>query len=100
MPAIIDPQAIRFVNEQVRPLCEQVRALMVKIDTMNTSWSAGISALFPNDTSALTDGHIAEGVSQLTGAQVVQAVSNMIALKTASNSQIIDKPCVRAISVT
>lgn len=98
--AITDPQAIRFVNEQVRPLCEQARALVARIDAMNTSWGAGINALFPNDTTALTDGRVAEGVSQLTGAQVTAAVGNLLALKTASNSQIIDKPCVRPLSAT
>lgn len=99
MTNIVDPQAIKFCNEQVRPLCEEARALMARIDAMNTSWGAGINAMFPNDASLVADGRDAEGVSRLTGANIQSVVGILLAIKTASNTQIISLPCVRALSV-
>jgi hypothetical protein len=99
MANIVNPEAIRFVNEQVRPLCEEARALMARIDALNTLWTSGLNAAFPNDVSPVVDNRDAEGASRLTGANVQSAVGTLLAIKTASNSQIIEKPCVRAISV-
>jgi len=100
MANIVNPEAIKFSNEQLRPLCEQARALMAKIDAMNTLWASGVNAMFPNDTSPVVDNRDAEGASRLTGANVQSAVGILNALKTASNTQIIEKPCVRVLSVT
>lgn len=97
--AITSPEAIRFVNEQVRPLCEEARALMARINAMQTLWFSGLNTVFPNDTTAVADNRDADGSSRLTGAHVNSAVGNLISIQTASNTQIIEKPCVRAISV-
>lgn len=70
---ITDPEAIRFVNEQVRPLCERARvrarAIKVEIDAMPTAGYGGLNSLLPSDSTALVTGRDAEGVSRLTGAQ-------------------------------
>lgn len=100
MTTITDPQAIRFVNEQVRPLCEEARALMARIDAMSIAWFAGINAKVPNDASAVADNRDAEGVSRLVGSDVNSAVGNLIALKSASNSQNLSLPCVRALTAS
>lgn len=100
MVAITDPEAIRFVNEQIRPLCEEVRALVARVGAMNTSWQAGINVKFPNDASAVTDNRDTEGISRLTGADIQSAVGILLAVTAASNSQIISKPCVRALSAS
>jgi len=97
--AITNPESIRFVNEQIRPLCEEVRALVARVGAMNTSWQAGLNVTFPNDSTAVADNRDAEGVSRLTGADIQSAVGILLAVTAASNSQIISKPCVRAISV-
>lgn len=99
MADITDPEAIRFVNEQLRPLCEEARALRARVDAMSTAWFAGLDDEFPNDTSPLLDGREAEGVSRLTGAQVVNAVSNLIAMSAAGNAEILSLPCVRPLDV-
>jgi hypothetical protein len=99
MPDVTDPEAIRFVSEQIRPLCEAARALNVRIDAMTTAWFAGLNADFPNDSSAVDDGREDEGVSRLTGANVNSAVGNLIAMKAASNSEILSLPCVRPLDV-
>lgn len=100
MAAIVDPIAIKFSNEQVRPLAEQLRALMVKITSVETDWFAGINTKFPNDASVVTDNRTAEGVSILTGADVNSFMSTAIAMRNAGNTQIVAKPCVRGLSVS
>jgi hypothetical protein len=99
MAAITDPQAIRFVNEQIRPLCEKLRALMVEITANETTWFAGLNIKFPNDISAVTDNREGEGVSRLTGADINSVMTIAIAMRNAGNTEIIAKPCVRGISV-
>lgn len=99
MTAITDPEAIRFVNEQIRPLAERLRAEMVLITSIETAWFAGINAEFPNDSSLVDDHRNAEGVSRLTGADINSIMSIAIGMRNAGNTQIISKPCVRALSV-
>ena len=100
MAAITDPVAIKFVNEQVRPMAEKLRAIMHEISGMSTDWFAGINTKFPNDTSAVADNRDAEGVTRLTGADINSLVGIAIAMSTAGNTEIIAKPCVRPLSVT
>lgn len=96
--AITNPIAIKFCNEQVRPLCELARALMAEIAAMSTDWNGGINAMFPNDSSAVVDNRDAEGISRLTGADIQSTVSILLAIASASNTQIVAKPCVRALT--
>jgi len=98
--AITNPEAIRFVNEQVRPLCEEAQAIIAKINAMQTSWFAGLNNSFPNDSTALDDGREAQGVSRLTGADINSAVGTLLAVAGASNAEIISKPCVRTLQAS
>lgn len=100
MPAIINPQAIVFCNEVLRPLAEQTRALKARITAANVTWGAGLNAVFTNDSSVVTDNRTAEGVSTLTGADIQQLMSGLLAVSAAVNDQVISKPCVRPIQVT
>ncbi len=100
MANIVSPEAIKFVNEQVRPLCEEARALMARIAAAQTLWFSGLNVQFPNDVSPVVDGRDADGSSRLTGAHVNSALSNLIAIQAASNTQIIEKPCVRALAAS
>lgn len=95
--AITNPEAIKFANEQIRPLCEEARAMVARIGAMQTAWFGGINVTFPNDTTAVTDNRDAEGVSRLTGADINSAVGILIAILNASNAQLIQKPCVRPL---
>lgn len=100
MTAITDPEAIKFVNEQIRPLAERLRAEMVLITSIETTWTGGMNAKFPNDTSAVQDNRDAEGVSRLTGADIQSLMSVAIGMRNAGNTQIVAKPCVRGLSVS
>jgi hypothetical protein len=96
--AITNPEAIRFVNEQIRPLCEKARALNAEINSMQTLWFSGLNVSFPNTVEVLEDNRVSEGVSILTGANINSAVGILAAMTTASNAEIIAKPCVRAFT--
>lgn len=96
--AITNPQAIKFVNEQVRPLAEELRAVMARLTSAQTDWFGGINALFPNDSTAVADNRDAEGVSRLTGQDINSLMSTAIAVLGASNTTIIAKPCVRPLT--
>lgn len=91
MAVITDPEALRFVNEQVRPLCEELRAFKARADAAKITWQAGLSAKFPNGDTV--QDRVAEGVSVLTGLEVQQAVGELFGVTP--NAQIISKPCVR-----
>lgn len=97
---VTDPQAIKFCNEQVRPLAEKLRALRVEIEAAQTDWFAGLNAKFPNDSGAVTDSREAEGVSRLTGADINSFMSIAIGMLNAGNAEIIAKPCVRSLTAS
>jgi len=59
----------KFMNERVRPSAEQMKALRVTLEDNLAKW-AEIAAEIPNDDTIIDDGRSAEGVTQLTGAQV------------------------------
>jgi hypothetical protein len=101
--AITDPRAIRFVNEEVRPLTEAMRALKARADAALVKWYGEISALTPNDIDAVDDGREAEGISRLTGADVNKLVVQLAAYQTQLDEtgviDVISKSCVRGLDV-
>lgn len=99
MPDIVDPEAVRYVNEVVRRLAEKARGLKAEILAAQTQWYAGLNVAIPNTTDLVADGREAEGVSRLTGADVNNAMGQLIALASAINDEIISKPCVRPLQV-
>tara|TARA_R100000005_G_scaffold92443_1_gene66031 strand:- start:1460 stop:1780 length:321 start_codon:yes stop_codon:yes gene_type:complete len=100
MADITDPEAIRFVNDYIRPMCENLRYMCARGKDWKIKWDGGLSADFPNDTSPVVDGRDAEGISRLTGAdiQAVSAVfSTLLADIDAAAEAAINKPCVRPL---
>lgn len=101
--AIDNPQAVKFVNESVRPKAERLRAIKAEIDAMMVDWFGGVNAMFPNDSTPVEDGREAEGVSRLTGEDVVGFIVVAQAVQTALNqagvADRIAKPCVRPLRV-
>lgn len=94
---ITDPQAIRFCNEVIRPLCEELRAVKAKIDAGTVTWIA-IQALVPNNAAEIVeDGRESEGVSRISGADVRAVVAILATVGTAVTDATIGKPCVRAL---
>jgi hypothetical protein len=99
--AITDPEAIKFVNEYIRPMCENIRYMNARGSDFALKW-ASIGSAFPNDPAEIVeDGRVSQGVSVLTGADInaVAAVfSTLIGeLAGATAAAIISKPCVRPL---
>lgn len=101
--AITDPQAIRFVNEAVRPLAERIRALRADIDAARATYDALPGPPFyGHGGEAVEDGREAEGVSRLTGNDVLAFVALALddlknTMGDAGNAATIAKPCVRSL---
>lgn len=101
--AINDPEAIRFCNEVVRPICERLRALKADIDAMRAAYDGGIGEhFFGHGAEPIEDGRAAEGVSRLDGNDVLAFVDlvpyQLKAFFDAAGVQnVISKPCVRTL---
>lgn len=100
--AITDPVAIRYANEVVRPMAEKLRSLKAEIDSHMLQWHGGIGAIFTAGmTEAVDDDREAEGVSRLTGNDVVGLVNQMSALQAqlagVGVMDVISKPCVQPL---
>jgi len=102
MADITDAQAIRFANEQVRPLAEKMRALKAEIDAALVDWNGGINTTVGSSgDDTLADGREAEGISRLTAADISNLVTQLTAYQTqldqAGVADVISKPCVRPL---
>jgi len=98
MADITDPQALKFVNEQIRPLAEALRAVKARSDAALVDWYAGLDALFPNDASPVQDGREAEWVSRLVGTDVHNLVYLLATVVAPMVDSVIAKPCVHPLS--
>lgn len=98
---ITNPEDIRYCNETVRPLAEHVRSLKANIDSAMSRWHAGgVGARFVAALGeTVEDGRESEGVSRLTGNDVVGLVVQLEAIQTLLNQSgvpaVVAKPCVR-----
>lgn len=99
MADVTDPEAVRFVSQQVRPLCERARALMAEITSMSVTWFAGKNTVIGTGSGHVIEARSSEGVNDLTEDQVTNAVANLIAVAAAGNSQVLSVPCVRPLTV-
>jgi hypothetical protein len=71
MPAIVNPQAVKFCNEKIRPLCDLWESLYETARRTKAAWDTdGLAVLIPNDTSPVTDGSATDGRNPITGAMV------------------------------
>lgn len=103
MDVINNPEAIRFVNEVVRPMCEKLRALKAEIDSARASYDARIGTYFAgHGLEPIADNRESEGVSRLIGNDVL--AFNAFALYTLKAAfeapgvaELISRPCVRPL---
>ena len=100
--SITGPEEIKFVNEYIRPMCENIRYMKARGDDFAIKWTQ-LGSSFPNDTSVVEDGRDAEGVSRLTGADInaVATVFNtLLGDIDATAEAVIAKPCIRPLLYT
>jgi len=71
MADIIDPEAVRFSNEKIRPLADRLAQLYYRMVALRDEWVAnGMGAKFPNGASAVIDGSATDGRHPITGSNV------------------------------
>lgn len=99
---ITDPQAIRFVQEEVRSICEEIRAVKVRSAQITSKWfGSSVNLMFPNTSEVVADGrHERDGISQLTGADVNSVIGQLANISSQYNTDIIEKPCINPLRVS
>lgn len=100
MADITDPQAIKFSNEQLRPMCERIESIKAEIDVMMVEWFGGLNNTIGDSADDnLIDNREAEGVRQLTGEDITGVMSILSSIQTTLDSagvaERINKPTVR-----
>lgn len=104
MIEITDAEAIRFVNEQIRPMAERLRDLNALMGYARGLWvGGGLAGHFASDADTVEDGRAGEGVSRLTALDVSSLVGELATILTrfeeAGIMDVIRKPCVRPMQI-
>ena len=98
--AITNPEAIRYANEMIRPLSEQLRGVLFQLESLEEAVQR-IMPMIPNDaTEIVEDGREAEGISRLTGADVHRLVNlrtAILQLVAPEDKAAVLKACVRPL---
>ena len=102
--AITDKRVVKFSNEVVRPLAEQIRDLYYRCKDAQVQWFGGLNALTINDANEkLADAREVEGVSSLSGADLNNMMTticnHVTAIEKTGVLDIVSKPCVRSVGV-
>ncbi len=100
MADITDPEAIRFVNEYIRPMAEQIRYMTARGQDFALKWQE-LAVDFPNaEEDMLQDGRENQGVSRLSGADIngmAQVILSLLTIMNESTQAVVSKPCVRPL---
>lgn len=101
---ITDPVAIRFVNEQLRPIAEKMRATKIELKQSFADWQQKVSANVTADSKEmLEDGREAEGVTRLSGADITAFIEVLTKYNAVGDEigidDVINKLCVRPLQV-
>ena len=103
MADIINPEAIAFVNQYIRPLAERLRDARAVIEDTKGQWiDGGLAGYFSGDDDPVKDDREDEGVSRLTGKDVtdfgVVAIAVLAVLD--ADMPVVRKPTVRPLAVS
>lgn len=98
---IDNTEVIKFTNEVLRPLCEELRDLQYVIQNTLVTWHGSIKDNVTNvTTDDLIDNREFQGVSRLAGSDIhrvmVQAQNIQDVFEATGVQNTITKPCVRA----
>lgn len=102
MANITNPEAIRFVNEVIRPTAERLRAMRAECENIQTRWFQGangsrLADLITNSAGdPIVDGREGEGITRLTGADVTNLIGQVQTVASL-NAEIVNKPCVNPL---
>lgn len=96
-----DPGVIKFLNEDLRPLAEQCRALKARSASALIRWENVLQQVIPDekDTTAIDDGRGKEGVNQIQVDQVHLLTKLLVATMSQIDDVLIERFCVRPLEV-
>lgn len=99
---ITDATAIKYSNEQVRPMAETMRNLYYECKSMQTDWFNGINSVIPNETDNMLEDS-RDSDNQLSGADINNIITQIgnyiIQIEQSGVLGIIQKPCIRSLQV-
>ncbi|MCK4623858.1 MAG: hypothetical protein KAV00_00990 [Phycisphaerae bacterium] len=99
---IVNPEAIVFVDERLRPICERLERLHAELGSAWGKWLL-VSSHFGEVEAVVEDGRESEGVSQLSGGDVGNVMAQIQSLLTlldgAGVMDVIRKPTVRPLQI-
>ncbi len=105
MADITDPEVVRFLGEEIRPLAERLRDLDAKITSVLVRWNTIISPAISANVNGdlIEDGRAAQGISRVTKADLVNLVTILNNINAefggGGKRDVLDKPTVRALDV-
>lgn len=90
---ITDPTAIRFANERIRPMADQLLRAYYQSKLLINDWNAqGMAQRIPNREDLIMDGHDRDGRSPITGAQatniIVRAMEYVESMEADNNAKL------------
>ena len=103
--AIGNAVVVKYLNENLRPIAEQVRALNIKMKNAKDKYDAEIAVLITSNAAneVVMDGRDAEGVSRVTKNDILLLIAEMnaavVVFDTASNLSTTEKFAVRPLLV-
>jgi hypothetical protein len=78
MANIVDPNATGYSNLQIRPIADRFMQLYWACKSATADWtSKGLAVLIPNDPSAMIDGALTDGRTQITGGDINVLIAHM-----------------------
>lgn len=99
--AISDPRVVAFLNDRARPRAEAIRDLFAMMDDDAKKWAELADSVPNDDKEIIEDGRDRDGVSRISGADLVlfQAVCEKMnsAVNELSELPVITKICVRPL---
>jgi hypothetical protein len=103
MPAITDPKVIKFMNEEVRPICEAMQALEARVNAVSTRYVEQVLPVVAGnvDGDIIDDNRLPEGISQYTKLDLTRWAAIVSGLRTelqkANVAETIDKGAVNPV---
>ncbi len=77
MADITNPQAVKFTNEQARPMADLYAQAYYALKSLSDVWDAqNIVTIIPNAPDVIIDGSASDGRAAITGAMVNGLVTN------------------------
>lgn len=105
MSNVVDPEAVKFIREQIRPIAEQSRAITMRIRSALAKWNGnadygvtGISTLIPDGEGFVEENRTAEGVGDLSCANINSIMRGLAIAEAAYDDGLMEKACVRTLS--